>query len=44
MGDVPELTAVEVLDGFGAFFLRVPHQRPAAHDGFKPLARPQRQR
>lgn len=34
MGEAPELTAVEVLDGFGNFFLRVHHERPAAHDGF----------
>jgi hypothetical protein len=34
MGGVPELTAVEVLDGFGDFFLRVHHERPAARDGF----------
>jgi hypothetical protein len=33
-GDVPELTAVEVLDGFSDFFVRVHHERPTAHDWF----------
>jgi hypothetical protein len=30
MGHVPELTPVEVLDGFGDFILRVHYERPAA--------------
>src|ERR1017187_7335869 len=34
VGDFAKMTAVEVLDGFGDFFLRVHHERPAAHDGF----------